>query len=1110
MLNPQQQLAAQHKDGPLLILAGAGSGKTRVLTERIVNLITTGACQPYQILAVTFTNKAAKEMRERVERSIGTTARDVWLNTFHAACVKILRRHGENLGLPPHFVIFDASDQLSLLKKVLATLNISDKILSPRSAMDKISRAKDTLIEAKDHPDGDFYNEKIAMTYRAYEQELRKAGAVDFGDLIMLTVKLFRTVPDALAHYQQRFRYIMVDEYQDTNHAQYELVRLLADRHKNICVVGDPDQCLPSGTCVKTSSGVKKIEKIKVGDKIIGASGWGKTCSMPVDKIMKNKFCGDLIKIALQSGKTFLATPNHICFARLDPLPGFYYVYLMWRKDKGFRIGTTSGVRYSKDRALLNGINVRTNQEVADAVWILRASSNYGEIRYYEQFYSIQYGLPTMVFHTRGRRMALNQGWVDRLFTEVDTNKAALRLMKDLHIDPRFPHHRPGAVTRGDFNRKYIWFTMFGDSRAYEQRNWHDHRIQLVTSGAQLRKKAEKKFAVRDGRKGTWRIETSRKDYDEGLALSRSISSLDNLDVVSRARLTANHPFFFMPASHLRPGMKIPTLEKNAVVEDTVESVKKIKYRGLVYDLSVPNLRNFSANGVMVHNSIYAWRGADISNILGFERDFPGATVIKLEQNYRSTKNILAASDAVIANNKSRKPKELWTENDAGSPINIIEALDERGEAKEVVREIKKLQSSGISPKDAAIFYRTNAQSRLFEDELRAEGIPYVIFGGTRFYDRAEIKNAIAYLRLIGNPADNVSLKRVINVPARGIGKTTVEKLEAYATQADTPIMAFIETNLGLTDLNNGVKQRLASFAGLLKQMRGLTSKALPILVSEVLDKTGYPAALKAEKTDESLERLANVDELVSAVSEAYRNDPKITLADFLDQVALISDLDKNTAGQDVLPMMTLHLAKGLEFDNVFIVGLEEGLLPHIRAIDDPNELEEERRLFYVGMTRARKSLFICHANERMVRGSFTYNVPSRFLEEIPGEYVAQDFSPANNVAQDFPASQHSSGGRSANVGRSKDLRYEPNFNQDTSGFDFNQTISLSSSSVNWPLATSHQTLFKTGQRVRHPTFGEGIIRRTEGNAGEQRLLIQFRSGELKRLSASHASLITI
>jgi DNA helicase-2/ATP-dependent DNA helicase PcrA len=458
-----------------------------------------------------------------------------------------------------------------------------------------------------------------------------------------------------------------------------------------------------------------------------------------------------------------------------------------------------------------------------------------------------------------------------------------------------------------------------------------------------------------------------------------------------------------------------------------------------------------------------------------------------LEQNYRSTKNILLASDEVIANNTSRKEKTLWTENEEGDPIYLVETTDERGEAVSVVKEMKKLRQRGVRLSEMAIFYRTNAQSRIFEDELRKESIPYIIYGGVKFYDRQEIKNVIAYLNLANNPADNTSLKRIINVPARGIGKTTVEKLEAEAINAGVGMLEYIRRGAFGDNFNAGTRSRLTSFLKLINELAGMKDQRLPDFVSEAIKKTLYIEALTAEKTEEALERIANIDELISAVAEAFRQTPELTLSEFLDQVALVSDIDRYDDAEDVLPMMTMHLAKGLEFATVFIVGLEEGLLPHIRSIDEPSEIEEERRLFYVGMTRAKKTLYICHARERMVRGSYTYNVPSRFLEEVPGKLVQRlNEAPKRPEFNIFRPRRQESAGASS---------FDSEFCQIQSG-NFAEFADESAG-----------PMYKVGQRVRHPTFGEGIIRRTEGKPGQQKLLVQFKSGDLKNLSANHANL---
>jgi len=744
-LNKEQEAATRHGDGPILILAGAGSGKTRVLTQRIVYLVESGMARPDEILAVTFTNKAANEMVHRVEEKIGSSARDILISTFHSACLRFLRRNASSAGLPDTFAIFDNADQISLLKKILIELDISEKLLTPKGVCEKISRAKDSLITWKNYPSGDFYNSKLALVYQKYEEELAKAGAVDFGDLIMKTILLFRDRPDILNHYQDRFKFILVDEYQDTNHAQYELIKFLAEKRKNVFVVGDPDQ------------------------------------------------------------------------------------------------------------------------------------------------------------------------------------------------------------------------------------------------------------------------------------------------------------------------------------------------------------------------SIYAWRGADISNILEFERDFEGAAVIKLEQNYRSTKNILAASDAVIANNESRKPKKLWTENADGELLKIIHTTDERREASTVVAEIKKLRDSGFRLKDIAIFYRTNAQSRIFEDELRKNAVPYVIYGGIRFYDRAEIKDILAYLRVINNPRDNISLRRIINVPTRGIGKTTTDKLANEASVRNIPIYELITSELSGAGLNSGAFRKVYQFAELLTGLIKIKASPLPELVNELIKRTQYVHSLTAERTDETSAKIENIDELISAVTEANLAGKNLTLPEFLDQVALVSEIDRFNESDDYLPLMTLHLAKGLEFPIVFIVGLEEGLLPHIRSVNEHTEIEEERRLFYVGMTRAKQTLYICHATERLVRGNFNYNVPSRFLEEIPEEFTEKLYCPEKALPrrnQGYIWKRHPA--HEAGNEYSQASPEDDNFSQLADYLNRHSFSSISSHS------DRDNGGFRVGQRVKHPTFGEGIVRKAEGTVNKQRLIVQFRSGELKKLSSEFAKLIPV
>jgi DNA helicase-2/ATP-dependent DNA helicase PcrA len=624
-LNPTQLDAVKHTEGPLLILAGAGSGKTRVLTHRIAYILDQGLAAPEEILAITFTNKAAGEMKDRVALLVGPDSRKMWVSTFHAFCARILRVHAEKLGYKREFTIYDGADQVRLVKRCIVELGKDPKRFSPRSFAAQISAAKNVLMTPDDYlrSTGGYIAENVAEVYDLYQKRLYENNAMDFDDLIMQTVALLEIFPDVRERYQTRFKYIHVDEYQDTNHAQYRLVNLLAAAHRNLCVVGDDDQ------------------------------------------------------------------------------------------------------------------------------------------------------------------------------------------------------------------------------------------------------------------------------------------------------------------------------------------------------------------------SVYSWRGADIRNILDFERDYPEAKVVKLEQNYRSTQTILDAANAVVANNASRKPKELWTAGPQGEHIRIFTAVDEYAEARFVVSEVQRLMDSGASPRDVAVFYRTNAQSRALEDVLVREGVPYQVVGGVRFYERAEIKDAMAYLAVISNPSDSGALERIINVPKRGLGSTSVARLQDHARRNGLPLYEAL-AEAEAVDLTGAAKKACRAVRDLFEGWRVAAREVPPAeLIGAVLDESGYRAELEAENTIEAESRLENLEELINAAREYERYDPEPTLEGFLQEQALYSEQDALDTGGGQVALMTLHNAKGLEFDHVFVVGMEEGTFPHARSLDEQN-LEEERRLCYVGITRARKSLTLSYAKLRSNWGEREYQIPSRFLSEIP------------------------------------------------------------------------------------------------------------------------------
>ncbi len=784
-----------------------------------------------------------------------------------------------------------------------------------------------------------------------------------------------------------------------SNRAQYMLIRMLAAQHQNICVVGDGDQCLLPSTLIETKDGMKTIDTVQEGDQVLAASGWGKTSFAAVDHVMSKDYSGPVVKLTTKLGKVITATPNHVMFARLQNSANLYYVYLMYKKNKGYRIGKTRGVRAgNRQGSLVSGLQIRTNQEVADKVWILATTDSEEKASYLEQYYAFKYGIPTMVLHVRGRRMALQQAQIDQLYEEIDTEERVVRLMEDLLLFEEYPHYRAGAVQRGEVSRKLVSFTMFGDLRQYQGRAWHDHRVQLISSEHGLRDKAVAgDFPVRRGKGNTWRVETARKDYEQGIAYVKQLAALEDLDLVYKARLVdekgEGKGFTFTPAGHIHPGMIIPVEQDGKVILDVVTDRVIMEYKGQVYDLSVPNHRNFVADDIIVHNSIYGWRGADITNILNFEEDYPNAKVVKLEQNYRSTKRILLAANTVIKNNFGRKAKNLWTENDEGRKIGLFNADSEHSEAFFIVDKIKKAIAEGKTYRDFAVLYRTNAQSRVVEEVFVKSNIPYGIVGGTKFYDRKEVKDVLAYLRLISNPDDDISLQRIINVPKRGIGQASIDKIADYAGQHGISMYrAIMESDqLGLS---GKAAKTIVDFAQMIQDLEQMNEYlSVTELTEEVLKRTEYREMYKAEGTLEAKARLENIDEFLSVTLDFENKNEDKTLTSFLTELALVADIDSvdEEDTDNKVIMMTLHSAKGLEFPVVFLIGLEEGVFPHSRALFEDSEMEEERRLAYVGITRAEEQLYLTRAKMRTLYGRTTMNPASRFLSEIPEELLEGD-----------------------------------------------------------------------------------------------------------------------
>jgi len=1077
-LNDRQKEAVLHTEGPLLILAGAGSGKTRVLTHRIAYMIEEKEVFPNNILAITFTNKAANEMKERVGSLVGDKIEDIWIGTFHSICVRILRMNINKIGYDRSFTIYDTADQKTLIKECIKEQNVDKEMFKEKTILGTISSLKDkmkgpdTYIKANE---GNYYNETVGKIYALYEKKLRKNNALDFDDLILKTIQLLRTNPDVLELYQRKFRYIFVDEYQDTNKAQYELIKLFSGRYKNLCVVGDDDQCLVEGMTVNTPKGNIPIENLKEGDRVYSPSGWGEVMEGSINKVIRKEYEGPVVKIKTESGKTIRTTPNHIMFGKLNPQLGNYIVYLMYKKGLGYRVGQTQGVRSRKNQ-YVNGLMVRTNQEHGDKVWILKICKSKEEACFYEQLYSFKYGIPTTAFHGKGRRLSLTQESIDRLFNEIDTEKNVIKLMDDLLIFEEYPHHRPNAVIRGETLRRVVNLTFFGGRKTGKDSGWHSHRIHFNTTGDRLKEEYRNAgFPVRDGNRDTWRIETERKEYDEANEYIKDIEKLsDDLEVLRRARLTENEIFNYMPASHIKPTMSIAVFENDEIVEDIVKEVDIEEYKGCVYDISVPHFRQYISGGVVVHNSIYGWRGADIRNILDFEKDFPDAKIIKLEQNYRSTKNILTVANSIIKNNNERKNKKLWTDNIDGSPVILSKTFDERDEANFVAETIRELVDSGkYKPSDFAILYRTNAQSRAFEEVFMRRNISYKIVGGLKFYDRKEIKDIIAYLRLIQNPVDDISFRRVINVPKRGIGAATIEKIENYASQTGESLYSAILDVEDIPGLSKRAVNNLTKFTDMINKFIAMKEVMdLKDFIEEVVNDTGYIDELEKEDTIEATTRIENLKEFISVAIDFEMMNEEGTLEDFLADISLLSDVDNMEEANESVTMLTVHSAKGLEFPVVFLVGMEEGLFPMGRALDSESELEEERRLCYVAVTRAEEVLYITYANLRTIYGNTTYSSPSRFLKEMP-RAIIQDGNEERLNTQGFKTSNLSFGG----IGKKDKLR----------GMNENkQNVSI-------------------GSKVRHKKWGEGTVVQVKEKSGDMEIVVAFKEQGIKKLLLSVA-----
>lgn len=814
---------------------------------------------------------------------------------------------------------------------------------------------------------------------------------------------------------------------------------------------------------LETATGVKAIEDISIGERVRSACGYGKAGYFKVLKNRTSNFSGDLIQIKTATGKKITCTPNHLLFARWVK-NDYYYVYLMYSRLKGYRIGMVKGTRF--DGKIYDiGLRVRANQERADRMWVIKVCQNHEEAEYVEALIAYKYGIPMMLFYAfNNRSMSLSKTHIDALYKEIDTRKRAKELMSDFGLLFDYPHFLPQATIRNGIKRININVVLFGNKIISLQSPWSASRISVNTTDQQdLQIFKNLGYTVRKGRAETYRVEILRQDYGQIEQIFEKIKKVASKElVICKYSFMTNNKFTFMPAGNIYLGMAMPILKDGQIIEDQVVSIKKKLYSGRVYDLDVSKVHNYLASGIVVHNSIYSWRGADFRNILNFETDYPNCTVIKLEQNYRSTKHILDAAHAVIMHNSQRSDKKLWTNSLQGLPVQLLQVSNERSEGEAIVRIIREAVAIGQRNfRDFAILYRTNAQSRSIEETFIHYGLPYRIVGGQRFYDRKEIKDIVAYLRLLYQPEDRISFERIINVPTRGIGPKS--RLQFYDWQQENNLslkdaLASVEN---CTSLPPKARNGLIELNDILSVLRDLANDDLPsVVIESLINRLNYLKYLN-DGTALGESRQENVKELMS-VAHAYQD---VGLADFLEEVSLVSDIDQADFNSDAVTLMTLHSAKGLEFPVVFIAGLEETILPHSRSLYDQSEMEEERRLCYVGMTRAKSELYMLYAASRVLYGGVQHNPPSRFLSEITADL-------ANNYAGSLlPLTGETIPGMSNDLALQDNLPELPEL--------------------------------KAGDRVEHQNFGIGTVISCDGDT----VRVQFERNGTKQLNIAFAPL---
>ena len=1111
-LNPEQRKAVTLPRESALILAGAGSGKTRVLTTRIAHLIQSGETSPAGILAVTFTNKAAREMLTRLSAMLPINTRGMWVGTFHGLCNRLLRTHYRDAGLPQLFQILDSGDQQSLVKRLAKAQGIDEEKYPPRQLQNFINNCKEAGLRANAVEAGDDFTRRMVAFYADYDAQCNREGVVDFAELLLRTFELLAKNLNILQHYQARFRYILVDEFQDTNKLQYKWIKLLAGSNGCVFAVGDDDQCLPAGTRVTMADGsTKPIEAVKVGDRVLSNYGSGDFRPASVADIHSSNARADLVEIRTRSGKLLASTPEHTHFAGylLGETPQTYFTYLMHKKGVGYRLGTSCVYTQGQAKPMV-GFRQRAIQEHADETWIVGTHASENDARFDEISLSLKYGIPTLPFVPRVggsvRGLVHDAAYISRLYREIDTASGAHRLLVDRNLERTEPHYV--AMSR-DSKPRNIVVTLCGDRRGANPM----HRVCAMGNDDVGRKAlASAGFSVRPAKKGSssWRFETVRADYGQVMELAKKAKEALDGRIVLRANFHGRS-LPFISAGSVRPGMAMISGDGDLDIVETVERIPGKSCK--VYDVDVYPTHNYVAGGLVTHNSIYRFRGAEVGNMNEFVRDFGVKEVVKLEQNYRSQGNILDAANAIIAQNKARLGKNLWTSEGKGEELRVYAAANDDEEARFVVDEVKALHREGMNLSDMALLYRSNAQSRILEHSLFRAGIAYRVYGGLRFFERQEVKHALAYLRLAANPDDDTAFTRVVNFPPRGIGARSVEQLQDASERGMGSLMHVARSGLVTGRSGTSLAQFMDTIGKLKSAAETLT---LPELIEEILESSRLKEHYGAEKDGQ--DRLENLNELVNAAAlfaedfehglepagETGEEVPVGTpqqqiLAAFLSHASLEAGEREAGTGEDALQLMTVHSAKGLEFSAVFISGLEEGLFPHENSMLEDGGIEEERRLMYVAITRARKRLYLSYAGSRMLHGAPRYGIVSRFVEEIPPGLTKWIVLPEKQF--DFRQQNMSFGrgntGGSWSSGGGRAPQADP------------ARYRTAPQRANFEKRPDEHP-FAVGQNVRHAKFGDGVVIDFEGRGLDARVQVRFATDGTKWLALQYAKLTAL